>query len=129
MRPEVPRLTVTEPGCCEAKWLAKKPSFNAEDAGAECGLCKASGHFATVLSKTANISFFFLVFDWWKGRKWLICVVGFGEGKESERERGECNVSDCYVVVCKYFFIDEIVLTVKIVPNQFSEMIISPEKN
>lgn len=58
MRPEDARLTVTEPGWSEPKWLAKNPSFKVET-DSDLGLCRASGLLATDLSKTASIFAFF----------------------------------------------------------------------
>lgn len=58
MRPEEARLTVTEPGWREPKWLAKNPSFKVET-DSDWGLWRASGLLATDLSKTASIFAFF----------------------------------------------------------------------
>lgn len=57
MKPEEPRLTVTEPGLREAKWVAKKPLLRAEAAPESQETLRASGLLAIDFSKTANIFF------------------------------------------------------------------------
>lgn len=76
MRPEEPKLTVTEEGFTEAKCCARKPSFRAET-DPDWGLCRASGLLATDLSKTASI--LWIVDQRVKGREWLWGYVEDGK--------------------------------------------------